>query len=149
MKKQCGRCGRWLDLADFYDRRDGAYGKSGRCKDCLKEINKIYREKKKLEKEQYTDDQVREGKVLLMERAAMKANSRCSSCSMKALCRERVSKGLWLLCEIPDRADVRRVAATKGLIGALWGGMEVELGGCNDLVAFVKKVDELYLEDVK
>jgi hypothetical protein len=30
----------------------------------------------------------------------------CSSCPMEARCRERVSLGLWVLCEIPDELDI-------------------------------------------
>jgi len=149
MEKRCIRCGKLKDLDEFYERAYISDGRSSYCKACTSEVNKEYRAKRKLENGKYSEEQIAEGKVLLLKEAAEKPKTRCVNCPLKEICRERISKGLWLLCEIPDKADIRRVAASGYLVRQLEDDLKVDFSTCRNLAEFARQVDELYLEDVK
>lgn len=127
--KTCARCGIEKSDDEFYQHKSGARAGSltSYCQICEKERWKTRAESrvKRSRKTLWYIDHCQacgapvDGAALCDECWEMIPNtswngSICGACPFYQLCKQRVDKWYWAICEIPDTADLERVRAIYG-----------------------------------
>jgi hypothetical protein len=105
-EKRCSRCKKMKSLDQFHKNVTGRYGVNAICKACKQKEWRKYNESRESKSLKPSDD----FKGLVQERPMVQPGRDCALCENRLECHRRVVAGLWLLCEIPDLADIFRAA---------------------------------------
>jgi len=105
-EKRCSRCKKMKPVDQFHKNSTGRYGVNAICKDCKQKEWRKYNESRVSKSLKPSDD----FKGLMAESPVVQPERKCALCENRLECHRRVMAGLWVLCEIPDQADIYRAA---------------------------------------
>jgi len=105
-KKRCSRCKEMKTLDQFHKRADGQSGFNTVCKECKRREWREYGQTRESKAQKPADD----FKGLVSDQPVVEPGRDCALCKNRFECHRRVMAGLWVLCEIPDQADIYRAA---------------------------------------
>lgn len=129
-EKRCSRCKKKKTLDQFYKKQDGRFGVGAICRDCKQKEWREYNQTRESKSLKPADD----FKGLVAQKPAVEPGRDCVLCKKRFECHERAMAGLWVLCEIPDLADIFRAvelnlrAERTQMAEIIDGGGEVRSG---------------------